>query len=119
MFATRSAFVAVLALCGLISVAPSVATADREVSGSINVDGKPLAAGKIAFHRDNGQFVGSKVKDGKFSVDRVPSGTLKVTLEGKGVPLAYASEDTSGLVVQVVQDGPNRFDFDLKTSKPK
>ena len=119
MFATRSAWFAVLALCCLLtSAAPSVANANGGVNGSITLDGKPLAAGKIAFHRENGQFVGSKVKDGKFAIDRVPAGTFRVTLEGKGIPRAYTSEDTSALVVQVVEDNPNRFDFDLKTSKP-
>jgi hypothetical protein len=119
MFVTRFPFVAALALCSLLLLtAPSVAVADGEVAGTIRIDGKPLAGGKIAFHRDNGQFVGSKVKDGKYKVDRVPAGILRVTLEGKGVPLKYASEDTSGLVVEVVEDGPNRFDFDVTPSRP-
>lgn len=120
MLATRSRFFGVLALCGLlILVAPSMATADGKVEGSITLDGKPLAAGKIAFHQDNGQFVGCKFKDGKFKIDRVPADVLlRVTFEAKGVPLAFASEDTTALVVQVVEDGPNRFEFALTTSKP-
>jgi regulation of enolase protein 1 (concanavalin A-like superfamily) len=86
-----------------------------EVTGTITIDGKPLIIGKITFHRDNGQFVGSKVKDGKYKVDHVPAGILTVTFEGKDVPVRYASEATTGLVVEVVGEGPNRFTFDLTT----
>lgn len=119
MFATRSALFAMFVLTGLLmQVAPSLAIADDEVTGTVNIDGKPLAAGKITFHRDNGQFVGCKFKDGRYKIDRVPAGTLRVTLEGKGVPARFSSEDTTALRVQVAEDGPNRFDFDLTTSKP-
>jgi hypothetical protein len=57
-------------------------------------------------------FVGAKVKDGKYTVNRVPVGRYKVTFEGEGVPSKYASEDTSGLRVEV-REGANTFDFRL------
>ena len=86
----------------------------RRQNAGPGIDGKPLAAGKIAFHQDNGQFVGCKFKDGKFKIDRVPTGVrLRVIFEGKGVPLAFASEDTTALVVQVSEKGPNNFEFTL------
>jgi hypothetical protein len=114
MFLTRSVLVTMVALCGLLVVAsPSVVADDGEATGLITVGGKPLASGKITFHRDNGQFVGCKVKDGKYTIDRVPAGTLRVTIEGKGVPPAYTSEDTSALVVEV-KKGAATFDFNLK-----
>jgi hypothetical protein len=119
MFVTRFPLVVALAFCSLlILVSPSAAISDGGVSGTITMDGQPVAGGKIAFHREDGQFVGTKFKDGMYKVDRVPAGTLTVTLDGKGVPLKYASEDTSGLVVQVRGDVPNRIDFDVTTPKP-
>jgi hypothetical protein len=57
--------------------------ADLKVSGNINLDGKLIAEGKVTFHFENGQFMGSKVKDGKYTVDRLPPGKYKVTVEGK------------------------------------
>jgi hypothetical protein len=119
MFATRSGFFGVLAMCGLLLLAvPAVATAEGKVEGTITLDGKPLEAGKIAFYQDNGQFVGCKFKDGKFKIDRAPTGVvLRVAFDAKGVPPAFASEDTTGLVVQVSEKGPNNFQFAL-TSQP-
>ena len=114
MFSTRSALVVMVATCGLLVEAPlSVAAADGEATGQVTVSGKPLAAGKITFHRANGQFLGSQVKDGKYMIDRIPAGTLRVTFEGKGVPPAYTSEATSPLVVEV-KEGASTFDFNLK-----
>jgi hypothetical protein len=114
MFSARSALVAVVAACGLLSAfAPCATAADAKVTGKITVDGKPLAAGKVTFYFDNGQFVGSKVKDGAYTVDHMPAGTHRVTVEGKGVPPKYSSEDTSELVVEV-KEGTSTFDFDLK-----
>jgi hypothetical protein len=86
--------------------------ADGKVTGTIFVDGKPLAAGKVIFHLGNGQFVGSRVKDGKYTIDRVPTGTRKITVEGDGVLAKYTSEDTSGITVEVL-DGTNYADIKL------
>jgi hypothetical protein len=57
--------------------------------------------------------VGAKVKDGKYIIDRVPAGTLKVTIEGKGVAAAYASENTTSLMIEG-KDGATTVDFNLK-----
>ena len=71
------------------------------------------ALGKITFHLDD-QFVGAKAnEDGKFKVNRVLVGKYKVTIEGKGVPAKFASEDVSPLTVEV-KVGANTFDFDLQ-----
>jgi hypothetical protein len=91
-----------------------VAAADGEVTGTIRIDGKQLVGGKITFYQENGQFIGSKIKDGKYKIDRVPARNLRVTVEGKGVPLKYTSDETSGLVVEVVEGGPTVIDLDLK-----
>jgi hypothetical protein len=114
MLSTRALFVALAAACGLLVVlAPPAPAADVKASGTVTFKGVPLPAGKITFYLDNGQFVGSKVKDGKYTVDRLPAGTWKVAVEGKGLPRAYAAEETSPLKVEV-KEGPATFNFDLK-----
>ncbi len=113
MFPTRSVFVVVVSLCGLLVVAaPSVATANGESTGMITLDGKPLAAGRVTFHRDDGQFVGAKVKDGKYAVDHLLVGIVRVTIEGKDVPVRYTSEKTTGLAVEI-KAGGDKFNFEL------
>jgi hypothetical protein len=88
------------------------------VQGTVTLDGKPLAVGRIIFHLAGGQFVGSRLKeDGKYKVDRVPLGRHKVTVEAsvKGrslLPARYASEDTSALRVEVKKGG-STIDFAL------
>lgn len=81
------------------------------VQGKITVDGKPLAAGKIFFFIGEDQFVGAKVKDGVYKVDRVPIGKRVVAVEFKGVPARYS--DKSELRVEV-RKGENELIFDLK-----
>jgi hypothetical protein len=104
----------VLAACLVLLLSTSHASAnDGKVSGTITVAGKPLAAGRIFLHLEDGQFVGAKVKDGKYTVNRVPVGTRKVSVEGKGVPKKYASEDTSGLTLEV-KDGNATHDLVLR-----
>jgi hypothetical protein len=114
MFPTRSFMIPLLAvLVLLVAHTPPATGADAKVSGMVTVKGKPLAAGKVTFYMDNGQFVGSKVKDGKYTIDRVPAGGCKVTVEGKGVARAFTSEDTTSLKVEV-KEGKASFDFDLQ-----
>jgi hypothetical protein len=114
MFRTRFVFAAVVTACSLLVLSPSsVLAADGNVTGKVVVAGKPLASGRIIFHLDNGQFVGSKVKNVDYTIDRVPVGTRKVTVEGEGVPAKFAAEDTSGLTVEV-KEGSGTFDFSLQ-----
>src|SRR5262245_52936186 len=80
--------------------------------GIFRLDGRPLAAGKIYFYLDDGEFVGSKIKDGRYKVTRIPAGEWRVAIEGAGVPARFASEETSGLRV-TVKEGSNTFDIDL------
>lgn len=109
----RIVLIGAFAILGLISAASPAAGAElREVTGVVTLEGKPLADGKVTLYRDNGQFVGAKIKDGKFAIDFVPTGMLTVTLEGKDVPAKYGLEDASGLTVTVTA-GKNVFDFEL------
>lgn len=111
MFSPRSALIALVTL--LVALVPTTASADGKVTGKVVLSGKPLAEGKITLYAANGQFVGSKIKEGKFTIDRVPAGKFVITIEGKDVPPKYASEDTSALIFSV-QDGDNQFDIALE-----
>ena len=101
----------------LAAVPGGLAAADPElgtVEGTVTFIGKPLTDATITFHLPDGQFVGTKLKDGKYRVDRVPAGTMKVTVESRKLrlPDKYASEDTSGLTVDV-KAGKGTADFNL------
>jgi hypothetical protein len=92
-----------------------VATAEMlsSAQGKITLDGQPLPGGRIIFHLDGDQFVGAKIKaDGTYKVDRVPVGRHKVTVEFKGVPARYASEEQSALQVEITK-GSSTLDFAL------
>lgn len=86
--------------------------ATAPVQGKITVDGKPLAEGKIFFFIDEDQFVGAKVKNGVYKIDRVPVGKYVIAVEFPGVPAKYS--DKSQLRA-VVEKGENELFFDLKT----
>ena len=114
MFAARSSLMAMAFIGALLAAGtPLLIAAESSATGTIAMAGKPLATGKITFHRDNGQFVGSKIKDGKYSIDSLPIGTMRVTIEGPGVPAKFGSEDASALVVQA-KAGRSAFDFSLE-----
>jgi hypothetical protein len=81
------------------------------VRGKITLDGKPVAVGRIFFFIGEDQFVGAKVKDGEFKVDRVPVGIHVVAVECMGAPSRYS--DKSELRVEV-RMGTNVVNFDLK-----
>jgi hypothetical protein len=105
--------IATLTACITLGIiAPPVAFADGKATGIITIGGQLFAAGKVTLYRDNGQFVGCKVKNGEFLIDHIPVGTFKVTIEGKGVPHQYESDDTTPLVVEV-KDGENSINFKI------
>ena len=117
MSLVRSVAVAAVCLIGLLSVSTASpaapAATDGEVTGSITLQEKPLADGRIFFHLAHGQFVGCKVKAGKYRIERVPVGTRIVTIEGDGVPLKYKFEDKSALVTEI-RSGANAINLDLQ-----
>jgi hypothetical protein len=95
--------------------APPAATepTDAPVNGTVTIAGTPLAEGRIFFHLEGGQFVGCKLKAGKYRIDHVPLGEHRVTFEGKGVAAKYSLEEAAGLVTKVT-GAANTFDFDLR-----
>jgi hypothetical protein len=90
------------------------------VTGTVTLDGKPLAGARVIFHLGDDQFVGAKTgDDGKYKVKWVPTGIHKVTVElykeGKSVlPARYSEEKWSALRVNV-QGGENRIDLALNS----
>jgi hypothetical protein len=117
MHPIRFVLAAGVVLCSLLAAfgAPPAdpEPTDARVNGAVTVAGQPLAEGRIFFHLDGGQFVGCKVKAGKYRIDRVPLGEHRVTFEGNGVAAKYASEEATGLVTNVT-GAANTFDFELQ-----
>jgi hypothetical protein len=102
----RGMCLVLFAACAVFVSGARVSAADEElatVEGRVTYKGQPLAGGTITFHLKDDQFVGAKIKDGRFRVDRVPAGTVRVTIESQKVrlPAKYASEETSGLSAEV------------------
>ena len=52
-----------------------------KISGSVNLDGKPLPAGTITFYPAKGTPVTGNISDGQYSVSGVASGNAKVAVE--------------------------------------
>ena len=72
------------ALCAVLVSSGPVSAADEElatVGGKVIYNGEALTDSTITFYLKDGQFVGGRIKDGKFRVDRVPVGPVKVTIE--------------------------------------
>ena len=116
MLSTRFLTAVILSLIVLPCSLPRAFAGDEtaSVSGTITLDGAPLAGGRIIFHQDNDQFVGAKIKDGKYKLDRVPVGTHRVSVESKGLPARYSSEEQSALRIDI-DKGKNVADFDLRS----
>ncbi len=119
MVLTRYKWILLLPLIGAFCVSPLGAdegdAAPVVVKVNVSLDGKLLEDGRIFFHLPKDQFVGAKIKSGKCTLDCVPAGTCKVTVESEGVPPKYSSLEQAALVV-AVKPGKNAFDFAL-TSK--
>ena len=119
MFATRDLAVFVVAAFVAVLGVSSHVLADEEVAaiqGQVTLDGKPLAGGRIILFTNNSdQFVGCKLKDGSFKLDRVNVGNYKIIIEGNGVPAKYTTEETTGILIGV-RAGKNDFRLDLKSN---
>lgn len=113
----RSGMAAGVILCGLLLISAASSdepkVVDAAIKGLVTVRGKP-ATGRIFFHLKDGQFVGCRLKDdGKFAIDRIPTGDYSVTVEGEGVPKKFSEESIAVLKAQV-RAGKNEFDFNLQ-----
>jgi hypothetical protein len=114
------------------------------VSGTVTCEGEPISQGMVTFHCfESGQVATANLdQDGSYTMrlddrDGLPVGEYKVCIrppltvqqEGKtnqrlrnnlydpkiskDIPMKYRYENSSGLV-ETVQAGDNRFDFDLR-----
>lgn len=100
-------------LIGQLSIA-----ADERLStieGKVTYNGKALPDGTITFHLKDDQFVGARIKDGAFRVDRVPVGIVRVTFSSKKLrlPARYGVPETSPLTLEV-KPGKGVADFQIR-----
>jgi hypothetical protein len=102
--------IAIAFSCPLAAAEEELAT----VEGKVTFNGVAVPEGTITLHLKDGQFVGAKIKEGKYRIDRVPVTTVAVTIESKKfkLPQKYAAPDTSGLMIEV-KKGKSTFDIDL------
>jgi hypothetical protein len=115
--AMRGVFLALLTACAVLASGGAVSAADEElatVGGKVIYNGKPLDDAVIIFHLRDGQLVGCKIKDGQYRLDRVPVGTVKVTIESKkvAIPAKFADPETSGMSAEI-KKGRNPINFML------
>lgn len=114
--ALRSAWIGLITSFVLTGASTAAAVEIGGSRGAVTLDGQPLTSGKITLYRDDGQFFGSKIKQGKYAIDCVPAGQFRVTIEGKGVPAKYGIEDASSITVTVATTtNLNVFDFALSS----
>src|SRR5262249_24373447 len=98
----------------LLLGANTAIAAHGKISGQVTLNGKLLGSGRVLFHLPNGQFVGSKIKDGTFAIDELPEGKHAITVEGKEVPEKY-SDDESSVLQFDTKSGENLLDIDLRS----
>ena len=97
MIRSRQVWGAVAIFLGLVTNGrEAAAQTPTRISGHVAFNGKPLAAGKLVFSLDDDEFVGARIKDGRFKLKYVPSGTWRVAIESDDVPAKYRGEETSG-----------------------
>lgn len=104
----------VVAIATLASLSHAVADEAKPnvITGSVTLEGKPLAAGTITFHGSDGQFFGGKIKDGAYRIDHAREGVMQVTITGAGVPPQFSSPDLTSLKVDVTK-GESLMNFSL------
>jgi hypothetical protein len=111
----------------------------RAVSGTVTLDGKPLAVGKIQFEptgSDKGAIAAGDITDGKYSIDRAQGPTPgKYRVIISGIPTVKIKEDEqpggppkrqadpvpakyntkSTLTKEIADASSNQFDFPLES----
>ncbi len=100
-FALRCfAFLGALAL--LLPLAVGCGSRKGTVSGTVTLDGQPLAVGTIAFIPSQGPGASAPIEDGKYSVERVPTGKVSVTVDANA-----AKRQIDSFVASTQGRGPN------------
>ena len=118
-------FALALSLLGCGKPAPKLIP----VSGTVTMNGKPLADGVVYFKTiATGEFEEMPIQDGKFSGNALPGerrveiNSYKVTIQGTGEMVGEVKENTispayntnSTLSATVKPEGPNTFEFAVK-----
>jgi hypothetical protein len=96
----------VFAACAMLvggGPAPGAAEELGTVEGTVTYEGVLMTEGTITFHLKDDQFVGAKLKEGKYRVDRVPAGKVKITFVAKKnrLPEKYTYEETTPLSAEI------------------
>lgn len=52
-----------------------------KVTGTVTYDGKTVPVGRITFHPEKGNPVSAEIEDGSYTVQKVPSGPVTVTVD--------------------------------------
>jgi hypothetical protein len=137
----RPAWLGLLLVFGILAAGCGKGDVPRfKVSGSVKYQGKSVPVGTITFQSENGQYVETApIKDGQYSIDRAPVGTVKIGIvtpsapppmqmkqkvEGKSldggadsivaVPGKYANPENSGLTYTVTSTPNQTHDISLK-----
>jgi len=85
------------------------------VTGSITLDGQPLAGASVTFAGGKRAFTAITDAGGRYAVtDPIPPGQYAVIVTGAAVPAKFHTTDTSGLVLEVMA-GKNNQDLRLQS----
>lgn len=117
MFTHRLVALSLVVSTGLLTAVSSADAAIGSVSGHVTVGGEPLLEGRIFYHYCDGQFVGSRIKDGRYTLNTVPLGVFKITVEGERIPRKFQAESSTPLSVQLGHRH-SRFDIKLPSDRP-
>jgi hypothetical protein len=98
--------------------AKSPATGTGKLSGTVKLDGQPLAEGEVmavTLDLPRPRVVSAKVTNGTYSfADELPVGKYALLVTGKGLPEKFGTTLTSGLRIEVAS-GPGELNLDLKS----
>lgn len=93
-----------------------------KITGTVTLpDGSPLPAGQITFNPEKGQGSTAEIEDGKYTAEKVPLGTCKVTLKTEHLG-GQATTEIAALKAQIAEakknmpakDAPASFQDNLK-----
>ena len=104
-----------MTIAGLATAIAATARAEEttgSIRGTVTIVGYPLPKAQVVLHPGSGKAVSGRVRDGAFTFEKLPAGTLRVSVTGEGVPRRYADPTTSGLSVRV-NAGSNQVRLDL------
>lgn len=79
----------------------SARKATVDVTGTVTLDGRPLATGRIDLSRNDGHSVGCEISNGSFKIPGVPVGEWSVGIQGESVPPLYAAGMTTSISQRV------------------